>query len=90
MNIAWFLNVLGLVLTTVAAVLMYYYPPRNITQYTNEGEAQVQWVATATPQGRAKASRQARLSRAAPFLLAAGFVLQLVAALLPVCFPNAG
>ena len=89
MGIADILNVLGLSVTTAAAVLMYYFPPRGLTQYTVEGAAEVQWVNNATSDGRAKAARQARLSRLSTLLLALGFTLQLIAAILPVFLRNA-
>lgn len=82
MGIASVLNVLGLFLSTAAAILMYYFPPRGLTQYTSEGAAEVTLINNPTPEGRAKGVRQARLSRFSIIMLAAGFALQLVAAIL--------
>lgn len=89
MGIAGIMNILGLSLTTAAAILMYYFPARGITQYTTEGAAEVQWVNNATIDGKAKGVRQARLSRLSTFILALGFALQLIAAILPIYLPNA-
>jgi len=44
MNLAW-LNVIGLILVTVAAVLMCFLPPR-ITRHTPVGEPRMDWVKT--------------------------------------------
>ena len=43
---AWWLNVIGLGMNTVAAALMYFYLP-TVTQYTAKGEGAVTWVTLA-------------------------------------------
>lgn len=78
----WAINIAGLCLSTAAAVLMYYFPPRGVVQYTDAGEPHAQWLAAPTAQGKGIAWRQRVLSRAAPIMLATGFALQLVAAYL--------
>ena len=61
---------------------MYYVPPRGMTQYADGGEPFTQWVAKAVPHGKVLARLQRHMSRLAPALLAAGFALQLWAAML--------
>jgi hypothetical protein len=77
---AWYLNVSGLVLSTIAAVLMYYFPPRGLVQYTDDGQPQVSFVANPVQRGAQVARRQRILSRLSPCLLGLGFVMQLVSA----------
>ena len=36
MSASWFLNVFGLIVSTVAAAIMFYYPPRG-RAFTEEG-----------------------------------------------------
>lgn len=81
MDCAWFLNTGGLVLTTIAAWLMYYFPPR-VVQYSDSGAEEVLWVKAPTVVGKSKGSMQRRMSKLAPALLVVGFFLQLLAALL--------
>ena len=76
------INIIGLVISTIAAALMYYVPPRGVTQYTDAGAPHATWTAAPTSNGKAIARRQKLLSRVSPILLAAGFALQLFAALL--------
>jgi hypothetical protein len=85
----WFMNVLGLCIGVIAAVLMYYFPPRVIA-YTENGAQVFTWTNEPTPEGKQHAAWQTRVSRAAPWLLALGFVLQLLAALLTSPLANAG
>lgn len=77
---AWWLNIIGLVLSTIAAGLMYYYPPRGIVQYTEAGAPQVNFIGNPVPGGKRASSQQRALSRLAPCLLAFGFLLQLISA----------
>ena len=81
MTMVSFLNISGLLVGFVAAVLMYYFPPR-ITVYTEEGAPHVFWIGEATEEGRRKGKHQRGLSKAAPLLLATAFLLQLMAAFL--------
>ena len=83
MKTAVVLNVIGLFIGLVAAILMYYCPPR-VTQYTENGEPPINFVGNATGEGKRRGTWQLRLSRVAPCLLAVAFLLQLIAALLPV------
>ena len=45
----WILNVIGLAITTIAAVLMFFFPPA-LTVYTKVG-ARVSWVARTSDTG---------------------------------------
>jgi hypothetical protein len=79
------LSAVGLFIGLVAAILMYYYPPR-ISLYTEKGEPYGGWVGNPTEKGKVFGWWQVALSKAAPWLLALAFFLQLVAVLMPV-FP---
>lgn len=83
MNAGTVLNIVGLTLSTVAAILMYWFPP-SIIQFTDRGERQVQWTGPETLEGKKHYARQRCWSRVSVLLLALGFFLQLLAALLPV------
>ena len=80
MWLAWWLNVAGLGLTTVAAMLMYFFPPAVIS-YTAKGEGAVTFVGNPSEEGKRIGIRQRRYSKAAILLLAIGFALQLVSAM---------
>jgi hypothetical protein len=80
-TLAWWLNVAGLVLNTLAAALMFFFPPM-IGQYTEKGEGVVTWVSSATEEGKRKGVRQRRWSKTALIVLGLGFSLQLMSALL--------
>jgi len=73
------LNVTGLFIGLVAAVLMYYFPAR-ITLYTENGEPHITWISNTTDEGKRRGKQQMWLSKAAPWLLATSFLLQLIAA----------
>jgi hypothetical protein len=83
MNLASVLNAVGLGISTVAAVLMYYFPPRGMTYYTDDGQPHYEWLGEVQPKGKSLAAWQRRMAKASPVLLAAGFGLQLLAALWP-------
>jgi hypothetical protein len=76
---AWWLNVFGLGMNTVAAALMYFYPP-TVTQFTAKGEPVIDFVANPTEEGKRKGARQRCLSKFALFLLGGGFSLQFLSA----------
>jgi hypothetical protein len=76
---AWWLNVIGLGMNTIAAALMYFYPP-TVTQYTAKGEGAIAWVTAPTEEGKRKGAQQRRRSKAALFLLGGGFLLQFLSA----------
>jgi hypothetical protein len=78
---AWSFNVIGLGTNTVAAILMYFYPPR-VAQFTAKGEGVVNFVSATTEEGKRKGAWQRRLSKFALVLLGLGFFLQFIAALL--------
>jgi hypothetical protein len=78
-NWAWWLNVFGLGINTVAAALMYFYPPA-VTQFTAKGEPLINFFANPTEEGKRKGPWQRRLSRFALFLLGGGFLLQFLSA----------
>jgi hypothetical protein len=61
----YWLNIFGLVLNTIAAVLMSYFPP-EAQRYTAEGAA---------------VTFKQRMAKAGPQLLIAGFACQLIAAI---------
>jgi len=81
MTIASYLNVSGLIVSALAAGLMFYYPP-DTPRYTKDGAGVVNWVSNSTEQGKRIGARQRLFSRFALLLLAAGFILQLIATLL--------
>jgi hypothetical protein len=60
------LNLVGLVLNTIAAALMFYFPPA-VQRYTAEGEAALTF--------------KQRMTKVGPQLLIAGFACQLIAAI---------
>jgi len=85
MNLAWWLNTLGLLLATGAALLMYYCPTR-VQLYTEKGDSVVTWTrGTPSENMKRRGQLQIALSRIAPLLLAFGFLLQLAGILLPLC-----
>ena len=67
-SLSWWLNVSGLVIGTIAAVLMFYFPPR-LEIYTPEGARDFNWTTEPTEEGRRIAQRQAFWAKAAPVLL---------------------
>ena len=81
MTCAWILNVAGLIVSTVAAVLMYYFPPR-VQLVTEKGEPVVTWTSNARPEKQSLGKWQARLSKVGPAVLVVGFLMQLTAAFL--------
>jgi hypothetical protein len=70
------LSTLGLVLNTVGALLLVFFPP-TMRRYTEAGQAVVDWVGPATPAGKLRARLQRPLSVSGFALLALGFALQL-------------
>ena len=76
--------IIGLLAATVAAALMFYFPPR-VTLYTPKGEPIVTWVGSTTDHGSRIAKRQALLAKLGPGLLFSGFALQLVGVILQLC-----
>ncbi len=75
-------NIAGLVVTTGSAALMWYFPPRGTAMFDDDGGQLVTWKSNPTEEGKAKARRQRWLSRAAPLALGAGFLLQLIGAII--------
>ena len=74
----WIFNATGLCIGMVAAVLMYYFPPR-VLLYSDKGEPAINFVSAATESGKRRGKWQSWLSKIAPWILAFGFFLQLVA-----------
>jgi hypothetical protein len=68
---------------------MYYYPPRGITQFSDDGRFIAQWLGDSTDEGMRVAKRQRRMSMLSPAMFALGFALQLVSALMQAWSPNA-
>jgi hypothetical protein len=83
MTVPWFLTVGGLLLSTVAAWLMYSYP-LSATTFTEKGEGEITFVSAPTPKGQHAFRHHQRLSRLGVGLLGLGFVLQLIGAVWPV------
>ena len=77
------LNVLGLIVTTGAAFLMWRFPPRG-AYFTEKGEPVVQWMGSSSEEKTSIGKWQVRLSKLAPFFLTLGFTLQLPAAVVSV------
>jgi len=68
----------------IAALLMYYFPPR-VQAYTQTGQMVGNWVGgTPTEEGKRKAKRQMFLANAAPIVLGLSFALQFFAAWLEI------
>ena len=83
MSTAWTLNIVGLAFSTVAAVLMYYFPPR-ITYFTEKGEPYVQWTGKASDECKSLGVWQVRMSKTSTILLALGFFFQMLGAIIPI------
>jgi len=79
MSAAWFLNVFGLVLSTIAAGIMFYYPPR-VRAFTETGAETISWLNNPNPKNAAVGKRQIFFGKVGPALLGIGFLLQLSAA----------
>ena len=77
------LQFIGLIVNTVAAALMGFYPPR-VRQLMPDGSTIVTWVNRADPAKAGGGRRQVLLSRLGPWLLALGFVLQVPSAWLAI------
>lgn len=78
----WVLNAVGLCIGIGAAVLMYYFPPR-VVLYTEKGEPYGGFVGNPTENGKLRGKWQIFFAKIAPWLLALGFLLQLVATVAP-------
>lgn len=76
---SWLLNVVGLVISTAAAAMMFYFPPR-LPMYTEKGAVLGVWEGNPTDKGKRLGKWQARLAKVGPGLLILGFALQLIAA----------
>jgi hypothetical protein len=48
---AWWLNIAGLVVGMIAALLMFYFPPR-IQAYTEKGEGDITFLSGPTEAGK--------------------------------------
>jgi hypothetical protein len=83
MSIPVALNLIGLLVALVAALLMYYFPPR-LLQYTEKGEPVINWVANPDEKKKAIGRWQMRASKYAPLLLCLGFLIQLIALLISI------
>ena len=82
MDISPSLNLAGLVTTTVAAALMFYFPPR-VASYTQNGEPYVSWIGSVVEGKKRSGKLQLTLSKLSPLILCIGFGLQLIALLVP-------
>ncbi len=81
-EIVWLLNVVGLLITVVAAFVLYLYPPRFTPAYTESGEQKVTLINPTTPEGKAYAEQWGRYAWWGPVLLIVGFLAQFLAAML--------
>jgi len=75
------LNITGLFMSTLAAGLMYYFPPR-VQLFTDKGEPHFNWVGNPTSDGAFRGEWQSRLAKAGPRLLFIGFAMQLAGAII--------
>jgi hypothetical protein len=75
-------NVGGLFLGTLAAVIMAFNPPR-VRMFGTKGEEIGPWANKPDPKNEGRGKRQIFLSKLGPWLLAFGFLLQLIATFLP-------
>ena len=80
MSVTSLLNIAGLFMSTLAAGLMYYFPPR-VQLYTEKGEPHFNWVGNPTSEGTSRGKWQSRLAQGGPRLLFIGFALQLTGAI---------
>ena len=81
------LNLVGLVVTAIAAFMMWCYPPR-MAYYNEKGEQVMQWTSNAQPQKERIGKLQTRLSKWASFILAIGFALQFPSAIVALSFAS--
>src|SRR5882724_5000981 len=81
MQFQWWLSIIGLATTTIAAFLMFLFPP-VVTVFTDAAERVISRVGSTSDTDRKVVAGRPRRSRLAVAVLFAGFFLQLVAALL--------
>jgi len=79
MSASWLLNVFGLIISTIAAAIMFYYPPRG-RAFTEEGAEIGSFVNNPKPEYAALGKKQIIFGKVGPGLLGVGFFLQLLAA----------
>src|SRR5690348_10915336 len=82
MGIPVVLNIVGLWLGLVGAILMFYFPPR-VRLYNGEGRQIVSWLGDVKTDAAAKGRLQILLSTASPWMLALAFGLQLLSLVWP-------
>jgi len=80
MNTIATMNLFGLILNSFGSIVLIQYPPR-VPVLTERGESSITFVANAPKDGDKLGARYTRWSKAGPALLAVGFVLQIIAAL---------
>jgi hypothetical protein len=83
MMIADSLVVLGLAISTIAAILMYRFP-LDQSQYTEDGGRKTVFADPPTPDGRRITQRHNRCSKLALPMLIVGFALQLFGVVLQI------
>ena len=81
--LSWCLNLFGLFVGMIAALLMYYFPPR-VQAYTETGAMAFTWSTDPSEEGKRKAKHQMFLANTAPIVLRLSFVLQFFAAWLEI------
>ena len=65
MSASWFLNVFGLIVSTIAAAIMFYYPPRG-RAFTEEGAEAGSWINNPKPEYAELGKRQTILGKFDP------------------------
>ena len=80
MTVTSLLNITGLFMSTLAAGLMYYFPPR-VQLFTDTGEPHFSWVGHPTSEGASRGKWQSRLAKTGSCLLFIGFAMQLAGAI---------
>jgi hypothetical protein len=80
MNMIATTNLFGLILNAFGSIVLIQYPPR-VAMLSERGESSITFVANAPQDGDKLGARYTRWSKVGPALLAIGFVLQIIAAL---------
>lgn len=76
------LTIIGLVLNTLGAILLVFFPP-SVQRFTTDGAPEGSWIGNPTSWGRIRGRWQRTLSVSGLLLLAIGFVLQIFGEYIP-------
>src|SRR2546425_10490698 len=85
-NGAWVLNAVGLLVTLIAALILWWYPPLFAPPYTEGGEGKLTVIVPATPEGKQYAEEWKQRAWWGPVLLVVGFAFQFVAGVVSAPF----